>query len=68
VRRLVFVRLIQSEGETSSGREHHNSAITEANYAFAVVGEEEVGPYRCFVLTAAPKRKDKISIRGQNMG
>src|SRR6266436_8629931 len=28
VRHLVFDRLIQSESETSSGREHHNSAIT----------------------------------------
>ena len=65
VRHLVFDRLIQSEGETSSGMEHHNSAITEANYAFALVGEEQVGPYRCFVLTAMPKRKDKYLFEGK---
>ena len=65
VRHLVFDRLIQSEGETSSGREHHNSAIAEANYAFALVGEEDVGPYRCFVLTATPKRKDKYLFEGK---
>src|SRR6266446_3214949 len=34
VRHLVFDRLMQSEGETSSGREHHDSAITTANYEF----------------------------------
>src|SRR5256884_7843222 len=45
VRHLVFDRLIQSEGETSAGREHHNNAITGANYTFALAGEEEVGPY-----------------------
>src|ERR1700756_1211584 len=45
VRHLVFDHLIQSEAETSSGREHHDSAITEANYAFALVGEEDLGPY-----------------------
>jgi len=65
VRHLVFDRLIQSEGETSAGREHHNSAITGANYTFALAGEEEVGPYRCFVLEATPKRKDKYLFEGK---
>ncbi|HUC54385.1 MAG TPA: hypothetical protein VMR90_10080 [Candidatus Cybelea sp.] len=65
VRHLVFDRLIQSEGETSSGREHHNSAITAANYTFALAGEEEVGPYHCFVLEAIPRRKDKYLFEGK---
>ena len=65
VRHLVFDHLIQSEGETSSGQEHHDTAITEANYAFALIGEEDLGPYHCFVLTAAPKRKDKYLFEGK---
>ncbi len=65
VRHLVFDRLMQSESETSSGREHHDSAITTANYAFTVVGEEDIGPYHCFVLEAAPKRKDKYLFEGK---
>jgi len=65
VRHLVFDRLIQSEGETSAGREHHNSAITTTNYTFLLVGEEEAGPYHCFVLEAAPKRKDKYLFEGK---
>jgi hypothetical protein len=65
VRHLVFDRLIQSEGETSAGREHHNSAITPANYTFLLEGEEEVGPYHCFVLEATPKRKDKYLFEGK---
>ena len=65
VRYLVFDRLMQSENETSSGREHHNSAITSANYAFTLAGEEELGPYHCFVLEAAPKRKDKYLFEGK---
>jgi len=65
VRHLVFDRLIQSESETSSGREHHNSAITTGNYAFTLAGEEEVGPYHCFVLEAIPKRKDKYLFEGK---
>src|SRR5258708_6169778 len=65
VRHLVFDRLIQSESETSSGREHHNSAITTGNYTFTLAGEEEVGPYHCFVLEAIPKRKDKYLFEGK---
>jgi len=65
VRHLVFDRLIQSESETSSGREHHNSAITTANYTFTLAGEEEVGPYHCFVLEAAPKSKEKYLFEGK---
>jgi hypothetical protein len=65
VRHLVFDRLIQSESETSSGREHHNSAITTTNYTFTLAGEEEVGPYHCFVLGAMPKRKDKYLFEGK---
>ena len=65
VRHLVFDRLIQSEGETSAGREYHDSAITAANYTFRLAGEEEVGSYHCFVLEATPKRKDKYLFEGK---
>jgi hypothetical protein len=65
VRHLVFDRLIQSESETSSGREHRNSAITTENYAFKLAGEEDVGPYHCFVLEAAPKGKEKYLFEGK---
>jgi len=61
----VFDRLIQSEGETSAGREHHDSAITAANYTFVLAGMEEVGPYHCFILEATPKRKDKYLFEGK---
>lgn len=65
VRHLVFDRLLQSEGETSSGREHHNSAITPANYTFTLAGEDEIGPYDCFVFAVTPKRKDKYLFEGR---
>jgi hypothetical protein len=50
---------------TTSGREHHDSAITAENYAFALAGEESLGPYRCFVLEVTPKRKDKYLFEGK---
>jgi len=65
VRHLVFDRLMQSEEETSSGREHHDSAITPSNYAFTLSGQEDVGPYHCFVLDVTPKRKDKYLFEGK---
>jgi hypothetical protein len=65
VRHLVFDRLIQSESETSSGREHRDSAITTANYTFALSGEEDVGLYHCFVLEATPKSKEKYLFEGK---
>jgi outer membrane lipoprotein-sorting protein len=65
VRHLVFDRLIQSESETSSGREHRNSAVTTANYTFTLAGEEDLGPNHCFVLEATPKRKEKYLFEGK---
>jgi len=65
VRHLVFDRLLQSEGETSSGREHHDSAITAANYTFKLAAEEDLGSYHCFVLETTPKRKDKYLFEGK---
>jgi len=65
VRHLVFDRLLQSEGETASGREHHNSAITAANYTFDLVAEEDLGSHHCFVLEVTPKRKDKYLFEGK---
>jgi hypothetical protein len=65
VRHMVFDHLIQSESETSSGREHHDSAITSANYTFTLAGEEDLSPYHCFVVEAAPKRKEKYLFEGK---
>ena len=65
VRHMVFDHLIQSESETSSGREHHDSAITSANYTFTLAGEDDLSPYHCFVVEAAPKRKEKYLFEGK---
>jgi hypothetical protein len=65
VRHLVFDRLMQGESETTSGRKHHDSAITAENYAFALAGEERLDSYRCFVLEVTPRRKDKYLFEGK---
>lgn len=65
VRRLALNALIASEIETTAGKQHHDSAITPANYSLDLLGEQQVGPYNCFVAQAIPKRKDKYLFEGK---
>jgi hypothetical protein len=65
VRRLVFDRLLQSEEETSTGEERRDSAISDKNYAFTIIGEESLAGRRCFIVEAKPKRTDKYLFEGE---
>jgi hypothetical protein len=64
VRRLALGPLIAGEIEAASAKQHHDSAITPANYALELIGEQQVGPYRCIVVRATPKRQDKYLFEG----
>ena len=65
IRRLALSPLIASEINAASGKDHHDSAITPANYTLELIGEEDVGAYHCYVLHAAPKRPDKYLFAGK---
>jgi hypothetical protein len=65
IRHMALNPLISSEIETAAGKEHHDSAIAPDNYTLTLLGEQQVGPYRCFVMQAAPKRKDKYLFEGK---
>jgi len=65
IRHLALNPLIASEIETAAGKEHHDSAIAPDNYTLALLGEQQVGPYHCFVMEAVPKRKDKYLFEGK---
>ena len=65
VRRLALGPLIASEIETTAGKQHHDSAIVPANYTLKPLGEQQVGPYHCFVVQAIPKRRDKYLFEGK---
>jgi hypothetical protein len=65
VRHLALNPLIASEIEAAAGKEHHDSSITPANYTLDLLGEQQVGPYRCFVAQAIPKRRDKYLFEGK---
>jgi hypothetical protein len=64
VRHMVFDRLMESESETAAGRAHHDSALTPANYTFTRIGEEDLGPYHCYIVRATPTRVDKYLFEG----
>src|SRR5262249_54760889 len=64
IRRMALNQLISSEIEAASGKQHHDSAITPANYSLDLLGEQQVGPYHCFVARAVPRRKDKYLFEG----
>jgi hypothetical protein len=65
VRHMALNPLIRSEIETAAGKEHHDSAISADNYSLDLLGEQQVGPYRCFVAEVLPKRKDKYLFEGK---
>jgi len=65
VRHLALNPLIAGEIETAAGKEHHDSAIAPDNYTLTLLGEQQVGPYRCFAVQAAPRRKDKYLFEGK---
>jgi hypothetical protein len=65
VRNMALNPLIKSEIETAAGKEHHDSAISADNYSLNLLGEQQVGPQRCFVAEVRPNRKDKYLFEGK---
>jgi hypothetical protein len=64
VRRMALNPLVASEIEAASGKQRHDSSITPENYTFELLGEQQVGPYECFLVRAVPKRADKYLFEG----
>ena len=65
IRHMALNRLISSEMEAVAGKEHRDSALSRENYSLDLLGEQQVGPYHCFVAQATPKRKDKYLFEGK---
>jgi hypothetical protein len=65
VRHLALNPLIAGEIEAAAGKEHHDSSITSANYTLELLGEQQLGPYHCYVAQAMPKRRDKYLFEGK---
>jgi hypothetical protein len=65
IRKMALNPLISSEIKAAAGKEHHDNAISPANYSLEMLGEQQVGSYHCFVAQAFPKRKDKYLFEGK---
>lgn len=65
VRHMALNPLIASEIEAAAGKQHHDSSITPPNYTLHLLGEQQVGPYHCYVAQAVPKRRDKYLFEGK---
>ena len=62
---LVLNRLMESEASASAGQDRRESSISPANYTFRLLGEEDLGHHRCFVVEALPQRRDKYLFEGK---
>lgn len=58
----VFDALVEAEMATSM---QGGDLLTRENYSFQLVGEEDFGGRRCYVLETNPKRKDKRLLKGK---
>jgi hypothetical protein len=65
VRDLVLKRLIKGEAKAASGAQHRDTSLKPTNYSFKLLGTQDVGPYRCDVVQALPKREDKHLFEGK---
>ena len=65
VRHLVLNRLMETEASAAAGQDHRDSSISPANYTFRLLGEEDLGAHRCFVVEALPQRRDKYLFEGK---
>ena len=63
--RFTLEQLIVSEIETTTGGDDGDSSMTPANYELNPLGEQQVGPFHCFVVQAIPKRKEKDLFEGK---
>ena len=62
---FTFYQVVAGEAESAATEEDRESSITPANYKLDPRGEQQVGPFHCFVVQAIPKRKDQRLFEGK---
>jgi hypothetical protein len=65
IQRRVFGRLMEAEAQAAGGMDKTNSAITPANYEGQLLGTESLSGRECYVLSLAPRRRDKYLFIGK---
>ncbi|MGB6194033.1 MAG: hypothetical protein WBF42_16305 [Terracidiphilus sp.] len=61
----VFKKLLEAEKEESNPKMERLSALTDANYRFTLIGEENGFSGAAYVLKVEPRRKDKFLYHGR---
>ena len=64
IRRMALNPLVSNEIEAGAVKKQRDSSLTPANYTLELIGEQQVGPYRCFVARVTPKRSEKYLFEG----
>lgn len=61
----VLKNLLEAEKEESRPKSERQSALTDANYRFTLIGQEKGPSGAVYVLEVEPRRKDKFLYRGR---
>src|SRR5205814_96578 len=65
IHRRVFGRLMEAEAQAAAGKDKAGSAITSANYQAQLIGSGRLADRDCYVLSLAPRRRDKYLFVGK---
>jgi len=61
----VLKRLLETEKEAADEKNQERTALTEENYAFHLLGQEDLGGRPAYVLQVEPKTANKLLYRGK---
>lgn len=61
----VFKRLLDTEKEAADVNSQASTAVTEDNYDFELLGQEDLGGRPSYVLKVTPKTSNKLLYRGR---
>lgn len=64
IRKRVLSRLLDTERDVSLDREKSRHSIDSTNYSFVLAADASVSGRSCYVVKAAPKRKDELLFTG----
>jgi hypothetical protein len=65
LRTHVLHKLVESELEANNSDNRAATALTEANYSFSLVGQEQIDGRNCYVLQVIPRIKSKFLYDGK---
>jgi hypothetical protein len=65
IRSNVFAKLLESEREAAHAENQRETALTEENYTFTLLGSRPTRYGGCYRLAVEPRRENKFLYRGE---